>query len=117
VGPVTTSHPVYLCVRQHFDSRVPLALVVFALAFHLVPKGLFHRCEHALASGTEMGLEAMLSEVCAVCDIALPGPDAVPGVLITAPTSTATALFMPFTEFSVTGIAILSQVRGPPGMI
>ena len=65
----------------------------------------------------EMGSEATLAEVCGVCDIALPGPDVVPQLLITDPNAQASALFLPFTELSVTGVAFLSQARSPPGMI
>lgn len=109
--------PVYLCVRRCPDSRVRLTLVVLALAFYLAPRHLFHRCEHAHGPAIGTGTEAVLAEVCAVCDIALPGTDAVPCPLITEPTLAGSFLFSPFTPRTAAGIEVCTQVRGPPGMM
>ena len=99
------------------DSRVRLALVVLALVLYIAPRDLFHRCEHAHDTATGSGTEALLAEVCAVCDIALPGTDAVPHPLITDPTSPARVLFSLFTLLTSEGNTFSYQVRGPPGLI
>lgn len=96
------------------QQRLSYALVVFALVFHLLPRGFFHHCEHTHLPGLDQETTAMVAEACSVCDLALPVGGGPEQLLLTVPVGTSEPLVATFSAPVDIGLVGCDSDRGPP---